>query len=393
MNINRICMNCMSGTLDEQGICSHCGEKDTSNGKRHLPVRTILNGRFLVGKVIGEGGFGITYIGYDLTFAIRVAIKEVCPKNIAGRDERDQLTVLPYDEESARILEYEKEKFIREARNLAKFRNEDGVVNIVDYFLENETAYIVMDYIEGTTLKNYLKLINKRIEWEELLRLLGPLMTTLQKMHEENILHRDINPDNIMIRRDRQKVYLIDFGTARNMDSEYTMYSYINGGYTPIEQVNNSKEQGPWTDVYALCATIYYCMSGKKVQPVTRRIVKDELENPDNIGMPIGMGKVLRKGLAINKEDRIQSIKELMEELYKEKELQEVGEDELCEEKSLQMVEIEGEEPILHQDASNADNSVYQYKPVNYGSSFSGQLLVLAVLAVIYLMVIAKLFA
>ena len=392
MNINKICMNCMNGILDEQGICNYCNEKDASNGSRHLPVRTILNGRFLVGKVIGEGGFGITYIGYDLTFAIHVAIKEVCPKNIAGRDQTDHLTVLPYDEESARTFEYEKEKFIREARSLAKFRNEEGVVNIVDYFLENETAYIVMDYIEGTTLKNYLSVLNERIQWEELLRLLKPLMTALQKMHEENILHRDINPDNIMIRRDRQKVYLIDFGTAKNMDSDYTMYSYINGGYTPIEQVNNSSEQGPWTDVYAMCATIYYCMSGKKVQPVTGRMVKDDLGDLDNIGMPMGMGKVLRKGLAINKENRIQSIKELMEELYKEKSLQVVGEEESSEEKNLQIVEIEGEEPIIHQDASDVDNSLYQYKPVNYGSSFSGQLLVLAVLGVIYLMVVAQLF-
>ena len=246
MNINHICMSCMT-ELNEKGICPNCHTDNASNrnDNRHLPVRTILRGKYLVGRVIGEGGFGITYIGYDLDLQICVAIKEFCPRELAGREMTDQVTLLPYNAESEEFFEAEKEKFIDEARRLAKFRSEQGVVSVLDYFKENKTAYIVMEYIEGVTLRKYLNMLNVHMQLDELLVLLKPLMETLEKIHKANIVHRDISPDNIMIRKDRKKIYLIDFGSARDVNGEHSMSVYRKGSYTPVEQQSRRGNQGP----------------------------------------------------------------------------------------------------------------------------------------------------
>ena len=259
MNINQTCMKCMTGKINEEGKCTSCGElKGTEkNGSIHLPLRTILKGKYLVGNVIGEGGFGITYIGYDLDLEIRVAIKEFCPKHSVGREAEDGLTLYPYNESSAEEFEREKEKFINEARRLAKFRNEGGVVSVLDYFIENGTAYIVMDYIDGITLKSYLKTLRdttgRNMNMAGVLNLFKPVMETLAKIHKSSIIHRDISPENIMISKDFTKVYLIDFGTARNVESSQTLSEYYKGFYSPIEQRSSQRkgkmEQGPWTDV------------------------------------------------------------------------------------------------------------------------------------------------
>ncbi|MBR5596958.1 MAG: protein kinase [Lachnospiraceae bacterium] len=321
MNVNQICMSCMS-ELKGQAICPNCQTEDSSNKNqsRHLPIRTILRGKYLVGKVLGEGGFGITYIGYDLDLQIRVAIKEFCPRSYAGREVTDQITLLPFDEKAEEIFEAEKEKFINEARRLAKFRDEDGVVSVLDYFKENGTAYIVMEYIDGVTLKNYLKTLDEKIKIQDVLTLLQPIMVALNMMHKENLIHRDISPDNIMIRKDLKKVYLIDFGNARDVHGEHSMSIYKKGSYTPIEQQSRHGKQGSWTDVYSLCATIYYCITGRNIPEAADRIIEDNLIAPSKMGVevPQKVEEVLLKGLVINPNQRIQTMEELMEELYQD---------------------------------------------------------------------------
>lgn len=313
-------MSCMKATIDEQGICTYCQTADASNinDKRHLPVRTILKGKYLIGRVIGEGGFGITYIGYDLDLQFPVAIKEFCPREFAGREMTDRLTLLPFDAGSEEIFEQEKEKFIDEARRLARFRNEQGVVSVLDYFKENETAYIVMDFVEGITLRKYLGMLNTLMPLSELLTLLKPLMETLEKIHGEQMIHRDISPDNIMIRKDRKKVYLIDFGTARDVTAGHTLSVYRKGAYTPLEQQSRDGHQGSWTDVYALCATIYYCITGKTIPEAVDRVMEDKLIPPSKLGVEISsaMEEILLKGLAIRPENRVQTMGELMQVLY-----------------------------------------------------------------------------
>jgi len=319
---NIICINCMKGTLNASGVCTVCGKTDEEikTSRRHLPLRTILRGKYLMGKVIGEGGFGITYLGYDLDLEIRVAIKEFCPRDFAGRDSQDGLTILPFDEESEEFYEKEKEKFINEAKRLAKFRREQGIVSVQDYFHENGTAYIVMEYIDGITLKAFHKMMNKNMEPEKLLDLMRPIMEGLSKLHANGIIHRDISPDNIMIDTSKQQVYLIDFGTARevNPDEEHSLSVYKKGGYTPIEQQSRHGKQGPWTDVYALCATIYRCITGTSIPEANNRVMGDEIVRPSSMGIAISSQaeEAILNGLALKPQDRTQSITELMGELY-----------------------------------------------------------------------------
>ena len=321
---NIICINCMKDVLDKDGVCPVCGKTDEQieTSLRHLPLRTILRGKYLIGKVIGEGGFGITYLGYDLDLEIRVAIKEFCPREFAGRDAQDGLTMHPFDRESAEFFEAEKEKFINEAKRLAKFRGEQGIVSVLDYFQENATAYIVMEYIDGITLKAFHKMTGKCMEPEKLLLLMKPVMEGLAKLHINGIIHRDISPDNIMIDTAKQKVYLIDFGTAREMnpDEENSLSVYKKGGYTPIEQQSRHGKQGPWTDVYALCATIYRCMTGVSIPEANNRIMGDEVIRPSRMGIAINhqIEEALLHGLAVKPDERTRSMEELMEELMKE---------------------------------------------------------------------------
>jgi len=322
MNVRKMCMHCMSDKLNEYGVCAVCGKKESeiTSSQWHLPMRTILKGKYLIGKVIGEGGFGITYLGYDLDLEIRVAIKEFCPKKYAGRDAADGLTLYLYDESKAEVFESEKDKFINEARRLAKFRNEQGVVSVLDYFRENDTTYIVMDYIDGMTLKGYVKELKESgrfMGMDEIVNLFTPLMLTLKKLHAESMIHRDISPENIMISKDLEKVYLIDFGTARNTEDGETLSEYSKGFYTPIEQQSSKMKQGPWTDIYALCATIYVCITGRTLPKALDRREEDDLISPHEYGVEISASQeaALIKGLAVKPEDRIQSIDEFMQAL------------------------------------------------------------------------------
>lgn len=322
MNVNSICMNCMQEMLDENGRCAACGvtENEIKTSNRHLAFRTIIKGKYLIGKVIGEGGFGITYLGYDLDLNARVAIKEYCPRDYAGRDVTDLVSVLPFDEETGEFYEAEMVKFIGEAQRLAKFRNQKGIVSVLDYFKENGTAYIVMDYIDGITLREYLKAVNEPLPVNDVLDMMRPVIRSLEKVHEEGLIHRDISLDNIMLAEGKNEIYLIDFGTARstNIADERSLSVYKKSSYTPIEQQSRHGKQGPWTDVYELCATIYYCITGKLIPESLDRVVMDELVPPHELGIEISahMENVLMKGLAVKIEDRIQSMKELEDGLF-----------------------------------------------------------------------------
>ncbi len=319
MKVKNICMNCMSEQLNENGVCMACGMKETAitTTKKHLPLRTVLKGKYLVGRVIGEGGFGITYVGYDLDLEIKVAIKEFCPGSVAGREATDSVTIMPFGTREKEVYESEKEKFINEAKRLAKFRKLEGVVSVLDYFRENNTAYIVMDYIEGVTLKQYCKMLNAPMRWDELLGLVRPVLKSLGEIHAAGMIHRDISADNIMISKDKKSVYLIDFGTARAWE-DGTLSAYEKDFYTPWEQTSETIEQGPWTDVYALCATIYYCMTNRRLPLVSDRHGNEQIVLPSQLGIqvPAYVEAALEEGLALHPNNRIRSMEELEQKLY-----------------------------------------------------------------------------
>ncbi len=304
MNPERVCYGCFMEK--EPGIpCPHCGfcEND-EQPYLALPLGTILNGRYLVGKVLGIGGFGITYLGYDLTLEIKVAIKEYMPSALATRHS-DRYTVALTGRVEA-DYRYGMERFLDEARILAKLQNTPNIVSVQNYFKENGTAYFVMEYIDGMSLKSYLSKNGDKIPWEQAIAILQPIMEALVQVHGMNLLHRDISPDNIYITT-KGESRLLDFGAARFAQGDGKSVSVIlKHGYAPEEQYSSHGNQGPWTDVYAMGATMYRCISGQLPPDSLERIHGDTIKAPSELGVriPSHVENAMMQALAVKPEDR-----------------------------------------------------------------------------------------
>lgn len=283
-------------------------------GKHQLKEGTILDDRYVIQQVLGEGGFGITYAGINQRINVKVAIKEFFCRDYMERDCRESDQIQLIRESDRKILEQEKSKFLKEARIVGDFVDEAGVVDVTDYFEANGTAYIVMGYLDGVTLKEYVK-GNGKFQPEEIFRMMVPLMETLGKIHSCGVIHRDISPDNIMMLRDKT-LRLMDFGAARDFSSavEKSYSIILKGGYTPREQYDSKGEQGPWTDVYALSATLYSCITGVAPDDALQRILHDELRTPSDLGILIdkNLEEILMRGLRLVPEERYQSMSEMM---------------------------------------------------------------------------------
>lgn len=331
MDINNLCYGCMREKENADEICPYCGFDRFSYEKirstRALPLGTILNGKYFLGKVLGEGGFGITYLAMDLNFEIPVAVKEYFPVGLASRDtsiEGNTENISVITGEKKKYYDYGIQSFSAEAKNLAKFQRTDGIIAVKDFFLENSTAYLVMEYIDGKTLKQYLEEKDAPLSEEETLRLIRPILNALQKIHEEGIIHRDISPENIMLAKDG-RVVLIDFGAARISTGAETksLTVLLKNGYAPVEQYQTQGKQGPYTDIYAICATMYRMMSGEKPQEAIDRMVEDKvvrLEIKSGLHISHIVSAVVQKGLAVQAKDRFQTVKELKEKLFGEEE-------------------------------------------------------------------------
>ena len=326
MNIN-LCMGCMREKT-EKGACKYCGfDESVYEASLHqLPPGTVLNGKYLIGKVLGEGGFGITYLGWDLNLEMKLAVKEYFPNGFVGRDASRSVTLL-----SGQRTEFflkGLEKFVDEAKRLGKFWGLPGIVSVKDYFQENRTAYIVMEFVEGKTLKQLLKDAG-RLESDTVFAMMEPMMKSLQKVHAAGLIHRDISPDNIMVTPEGN-VKLLDFGAAREYiaEGERSLSVVLKPGYAPEEQYRSHGKQGPWTDVYGLCATIYRAVTGEVPIESLDRTAGEELKKPSELGIQIGSGRedILMKGLALYQRDRVQTTEELMEGFYRN--MGEIGEEE-----------------------------------------------------------------
>ena len=321
INPEYLCPGCMA-VLDEPDLpCPLCGfdKKTYSPSPRSLRPFTKLNGKYLVGKVIGEGGFGITYIGFNLETDLPVAIKEYFPSELATRDTTQGNTITVFSGEANDLYRDGLEKYLREARNLSMFSDLPGIVTVKDFFYENETAYIIMEFINGVTLKDYLTKVGGRMKQNEVIKMMKPVLESMNKIHEVGIIHRDISPDNIMITKSKQ-VKLTDFGAARVFDTEDTksITVVLKRGYAPEEQYRAKGNQGPWTDVYALCATMYRMITGVTPQEALERIIDDSVEPiskyEPNIWPEIEFA--IMKGLSLKAKDRYQTVDELVNALY-----------------------------------------------------------------------------
>lgn len=279
---------------------------------------TRLIGRYTIEKVLGQGGFGITYLGIDELHEKKVAIKEFFPQGIVTRniEYEDAVTVTFVGEKDN--YNKGKEKFLKEARIMARFSKDEGIVKAQDFFEINNTAYIVMEYLEGITLKQYLR-ENERIEPEELLELFVPLIESLDEIHSQGLIHRDISPDNIMVLLGG-KIKLMDFGAARDYTDfgEKSLSLILKPGYAPPEQYQTHGVQGPWTDIYALCATMYKCLTGENPPDAIERVMDDNLKEISEFGIPVSkqMEETIIKGISISARNRYQNIEEFCEDLY-----------------------------------------------------------------------------
>lgn len=306
------CMKCMYERTGA-GRCPHCGYTGEMKDVPHqLQPGTMLNRRYLVGNSIGQGGFGITYIGLDMKLGMRVAIKEFFPTGYANRNHGVSSEITISSEKEETFFVDGREKFYKEARAVAKFSDHPGIVDVRDYFEENNTAYIVMEYLEGQNLRDYMQ-ENGLFSPDAIFTLLEPVFDALQKMHEEGLVHRDISPDNIMF-LSGGTVKLMDFGAARavNFSDQRSLSIILKAGYAPEEQYRSKGEQGPWTDIYALSATIYRCITGIVPDDALQRLYADYLKSPSELGIKIdaGMENALMAGLQVKAKDRCRSMAE-----------------------------------------------------------------------------------
>jgi serine/threonine protein kinase len=271
--------------------------------------------RYMVGRSVGEGNFGVTYVGYDTRLEMKVAIKEFYPRKFASRD-TNITTMVDLKQQQNFDINALREDSINEAKNLAKLDKLEGVVEVKDYFRDNNTIYIVMEYIDGTTLKTYLANNGGKIPIAVAKQMIKPIMGSLIKVHASGMIHRDISPDNIMVTNEG-KMKLIDFGTAKEeQDNDKVLLG--KGGYAPIEQYRRDGNQGPWTDVYALAATFYNCITGQRPPIAKDRLQNDTIKSPREYGIQMGdmEENALMIALSVNPDDRFQSMQALYNAFY-----------------------------------------------------------------------------
>ena len=315
----RRCMGCMSTYEAIDEMCPFCGYIEGTPAKEayHIKPGSLLHDRYTVGRAIGFGGFGITYIAWDNKLMQKVAIKEYMPSEYATRVPGN-LTVTIYDGERYTEFMTGLQKFLDEAQRLAKFQNVPGIVRILDCFSENLTAYIVMEYLDGMTLKQYLAEHGGKLPYEEAVEFILPVLAALQAVHKEGIIHRDISPDNIFITEDGE-VKLLDFGAARYASTGYSksLSVILKPGYAPAEQYLSHGEQGPWSDVYATAATLYRMITGVVPEEALERKEKDTLKPPSALGAKLTKNaeKAILNALNVRVENRTASAEEFEAQL------------------------------------------------------------------------------
>ncbi|MBZ4193107.1 MAG: DUF1566 domain-containing protein [Candidatus Contendobacter sp.] len=321
MELQDLCMGCMA----ENGgaaVCPQCGFAEsqvTTGGGLYLPPRTVLNERYVIGRVLGQGGFGIIYLAFDVTLNLKLAIKEFLPRELAARG-ADGVSVSVYQDQARQLFAYGLEQFLAEARTLARLSEHPGIVTVRDFFVANGTGYLAMSYLDGLTLKDYVARKGGRLPFLAGFRALLPVMDALREVHQLGLLHRDISPDNIYLTRDKQ-VKLIDFGAARVALGERSksLSVIFKPGFAPEEQYRSKGNQGPWTDVYALAGTLYYAITGHVPPEALNRLAEDTLSPPSALGVdiPPAAEAVLLKALAVRADGRYPTVEAFQQELMR----------------------------------------------------------------------------
>ena len=306
---SRLCPFCMKTA--EDNICPHCGKNVNYEGSpTHLPAGFVVRGRhpYVLGAALGQGGFGITYIALDMVTGNRVAIKEYFPTFCASRNDG---TILAYPNQEETYLKG-RNRFLDEAKVLKSLSDLESIVDVLDYFEFNNTAYLVMEFLEGSSLKEYTAK-HGRFPAQQFLDQIHPLMENIERMHQRGVIHRDIAPDNIILTPDGQ-MKLIDFGAARSVIGDTPMTAIVKKGFAPVEQYQ-SRGSTTSTDVYALAATIYYCITGKvPMDSAERQCDSAPLQPPSVLGADIfpHQEAALMQALNIQQKERFQSVQDFL---------------------------------------------------------------------------------
>lgn len=315
-----LCPSCFCETGGAQ-ICPSCGHNPEVSGEsdwNRLKPGTVLRDRYVIGAPLGQGGFGVTYLGLDMLLHTKLAIKEYYPSGVAIRNPSNR-TVECTSEDVLEDFRRGMEKFLEEARTLARFEEHPNIVSIKDFFEENGTAYMVMNYVEGKTLLDHLKERGGRIPFDEAMKILSPLMDALDEVHASGTIHRDLSPDNIFLTRFGQPK-LLDFGASKSAMTLIQQRSHsviLKPGYSPPEQYQSRGRLGPWTDVYGMAATLYRTLTGQVPPDSLDRLGEDALVMDGEMErmIPPLLRQGLLQGLSLSPKARPQSMREFKERL------------------------------------------------------------------------------
>lgn len=317
------CLNCMEVFDEVFGVCSHCGFILGSPAKEayHLNPGTVLRDRYVVGTTVGFGGFGITYRAWDKILDKKVAIKEFYPNGIVNRVPGEKEVII-YSGNRASEFQNGKVRFLAEARNMARFNTHPNIVNVYDFFEENNTAYIVMEFLDGISYRKYIALNGGWVDADTAVKVILPVLDALKEIHKTKIIHRDISPDNIfMVSREPgssdYEIKLIDFGAARFVsgEDEKTRSIILKPGYAPPEQYRGKSKQGPWTDIYAVGAVLYRSLTRRMPEESVNRMVEDHLVPPHELmpELPRYLSDSIMRAMALNQELRFQNVEQFGE--------------------------------------------------------------------------------
>lgn len=327
---NQLCFQCFKIKGDYE-VCPHCGYSEKTKAKQvyQLAPGTVLHNRYIIGTSIGFGGFGITYKAFDTVLSVVVAIKEFYPAGLVNRAD-GEIKVGIFSGEKEEEFKRQLERFLEEARNMALFSKEKDIVSVIDFFEENNTAYIIMEYVEAPLLKTRLKEKGK-FESDEAVKYILAILDALSKVHYHGIIHKDMSPDNIFITGE-DSIKLFDFGAAKlqGTKSERTEAAVVKAGYTPPEQYRSKNDQGPFMDIYAVGAIFYEMLTGEKPMEAPDRSVCDELKKPSEYGIEIDdrLERVILKALALQPELRFQTAEQFKNAIVSQKKV-ELPEEEL----------------------------------------------------------------
>ena len=318
----QICLNCLNTYEEGVKVCPHCGLGNWKYqaAEKALELGTMLKSRYKIGTVIGDGGFGITYRAVDMNTGKGVAVKEFYPREVVARSSMDHTTVKLVNRDNTAQFQKGLNSFLEEANGLARFNNTDKIVNVYDFFEQNGTAYIVMEYLRGKPLSRYAKDHGGKISVSAAINVMMKMCEALSYVHGAGMVHRDISPDNIFVEK-TGKIKLIDFGAARESygNEEKTLSIVLKPNYAPPEQFRKKSRQGPWTDVYALGATVYKLLTGRTPDQAIDRIMEDEMQVPSryNPEVPLFLDRIVMKMMAPKIEDRFQNCDEVRREMLK----------------------------------------------------------------------------